>query len=783
LVVAIMAIAGVASAQTTTMIATADGPNGSHDDWNLAANWDAGIPTGAMDAVVSAGLYAECWNDTTPVYTGGLTLLNNSTLQLGWGNPQRNLSINALDGSITMNEGSAVRLRMATNLDLPPITLAGDGASVHQSPSTSAHHRTRNFAAVTGAYDFTIIGNNNNTANLNEVNTFTSLIANADDRWHLRGKVAGSLGLGDVTINRRTDGRSASLYIDAADAMASTATLNLNGLGYSGNGSDRLVMNASQTVNELWIDGTQAPAGTYDVSQTWIKTGSTGILTVSSGPAVADPTVTSWANDVFDGPIYQDSTVVNYSVVFSNDMDDTTFSAADFGNAGTATGWSIGTIEKTVTPALPNAPSEFDIEVLLASPSAGTLQLQVNESVDLKDVLGTSVDTSSAIIDPIAITINAGATPPSTITGTIGGPNGSHDTWNEPTNWDNGIPFGAGSAIVAAGVTAECWNLDTPAYSGGLTLEAGATLQMGWTTSYPASVNAMGTGPITMQDATQIRMRLPQTVDVPAITLDAEGGSAEVHLSPSTSAHGRTRNFDGEISGTGDFKIRGNNRNIANMNAANTFDGDLIFEADDRWKVYGKVAGAFGTGDVIVNQRGDQITPNRSAQLFFDVPDLMADTATLWLNGPEGGGGYAGDGINWVMINHEGSETIAGLMLYGLALDEGTYLPADEIWLGGVGSLIVAAPDPDMPGDANGNGFVDDDDLAILLSNWEQDPGTITTWELGDFTGNTDVDDDDLAVLLGNWTGPPPGGAAVPEPATLALLGLGGLSMLRRRRK
>jgi len=89
---------------------------------------------------------------------------------------------------------------------------------------------------------------------------------------------------------------------------------------------------------------------------------------------------------------------------------------------------------------------------------------------------------------------------------------------------------------------------------------------------------------------------------------------------------------------------------------------------------------------------------------------------------------------------------------------------------------------PALPGDANRNGFVDDDDLAILLGNWTGPFGTGRLWETGDFEGDCDVADDDLNMLLSNWTGAPPAGASVPEPATLSLLALGGLAAMRRKR-
>ena len=88
----------------------------------------------------------------------------------------------------------------------------------------------------------------------------------------------------------------------------------------------------------------------------------------------------------------------------------------------------------------------------------------------------------------------------------------------------------------------------------------------------------------------------------------------------------------------------------------------------------------------------------------------------------------------------------------------------------------------DLPGDADGDGWVDDDDLSLVLANWGQTSG----WGNGDFTADGWVDDDDLSLLLTYWSGAG-GGAAVPEPATMVVIVLGAIAMMlsagRRRRR
>ena len=74
------------------------------------------------------------------------------------------------------------------------------------------------------------------------------------------------------------------------------------------------------------------------------------------------------------------------------------------------------------------------------------------------------------------------------------------------------------------------------------------------------------------------------------------------------------------------------------------------------------------------------------------------------------------------------------------------------------------------PGDANGDGRVDINDLTIVLANYGQ---IGMTWTSGDFNGDGTVDINDLTIVLSNYgsmagsSGRP---ATVPEPTAAALL-------------
>jgi len=87
----------------------------------------------------------------------------------------------------------------------------------------------------------------------------------------------------------------------------------------------------------------------------------------------------------------------------------------------------------------------------------------------------------------------------------------------------------------------------------------------------------------------------------------------------------------------------------------------------------------------------------------------------------------------------------------------------------------------DLDGDLDGDGFVGINDLNIVLGNWNQNVPPANP--LADPSGDGFVSIDDLNEVLGNWNAgtPPVNTTNIPEPASVCLLAIAGLTNLRRR--
>jgi hypothetical protein len=118
----------------------------------------------------------------------------------------------------------------------------------------------------------------------------------------------------------------------------------------------------------------------------------------------------------------------------------------------------------------------------------------------------------------------------------------------------------------------------------------------------------------------------------------------------------------------------------------------------------------------------------------------------------------------------------------GLSASGYTHLERYLEWLLNPASIIPVF----HMGDADADGGVDVGDLGILAFNWNQ----AGAYADGDFNDDNVIDVGDLGVLAFNWAWtylnqpvpPASAPASLPEPATLCVLAIGALALVRRRR-
>ena len=412
-------------------------------------------------------------------------------------------------------------------------------------------------------------------------------------------------------------------------------------------------------------------------------------------------------DDKSGGPIFASQTVT-FTVTFSEPMDALTVEPADFANAGSPAA-IINSVTATGDPAV--------FEVSVTPGGAGTLQLQIAAGAELADLAGNAVDTSTAIADDTIITVNAGSTPPTTMTASSNWLGGS---------WDNGEPNGTVDAAIDTGVTGTAINSVTP-WSGSLILKAGALLIVQSTVNPNAADLAIdGATAFTLADGARIRDNFKTYTFTSGFDVS---GVAGMDASGPNSGWNQNRTFTAPISGSGSWTTKGYNHMGYTYNVANTFTGGYVIESGDRHGVGFNAPGSAGAGDVTVEGRAGD---GRSAVIVLGADNVFNPSAKLTLNGmgwaestggfgPYANGPWTGNTVRIAMGTF--NATVSELYIDDVQQEAGTYTGTDGDWIAGTGILTVltgpggdydtwaalypeadlADPDADLDGDGLSN--------------------------------------------------------------------------------
>ncbi|MDC0302763.1 G8 domain-containing protein, partial [bacterium] len=261
----------------------------------------------------------------------------------------------------------------------------------------------------------------------------------------------------------------------------------------------------------------------------------------------------------------------------------------------------------------------------------------------------------------------------------------SRDSWAIPENWDGGqLPGPNDNVIIGEGMSVQVQDSPPEPYSGSLVLKRDSTLTL-WAIR---SLTALPRDPaiLEMHRGSRLILRSGEATFGPINMLE----DASIYGGASTSGHGSTRYFNGEIKGEGKLALNGVLRNQFHFKAASSFTGGLVAHSSQNKPFY-LVAAAdtcFGAGDI-------DLKDNCSLILEPNLSDTIADNASLSLEGAgsikiSGGGG---DPNRLYKLILQSNETVGRFYIDGKDQGEGVFSGETHPGLTGPGKLTVKNPD------------------------------------------------------------------------------------------
>ena len=363
---------------------------------------------------------------------------------------------------------------------------------------------------------------------------------------------------------------------------------------------------------------------------------------------------------------------------------------------------------------------------------------------------------------------------------------------------------GAGQTVTLGGLTvAGDWKLTT-------TSASGYGLAVGGATSFQGAIGAT-------VEATSADVALSGGVSLPVGSLTKTGPKALTLAGPQSWGAGTTLNAIG-----GTVRLNGDTGATALFNVTFSATGagtQAEFNATQHLAALNLGGGAVGSmpdgGGKVLVTKALAIDPAVSKLDLADNALIVKYTGgTPYLPSPElmnikawAKAGY--NGMTWTGNGLTSRTAAVSPLRYGIgyAQNDQLFAPFDHFAGQPVDGNTVLAKFT-YAGDVNLDGAVDDNDVAILGLYYDRGAVNTHYWSQGDIFGyDGRVDDNDVAIFgvtyglgLGHPLGGagvdaggadvslalagaacPTGGSPVPEPATLALVVLGGLGLLRRR--